>query len=359
VLLGLLCALGSAVCFGTASVFQAVAARRVPVREDPPGVDPRLLVRAARQGWYVLGLALDAAGFALELTALRTVPIYAVGAALASSLAVTAVVASWLLDAPLARAERYAIAVLCLGLALLAMASGAQGHGTGSPALRWGTLAAAALVLLAGLPAGRLPLRTRSAALGLGAGLGFGIVTVAVRLIPRLSPGPLLSDPATYAVLLAGGAAFLLLTSALQRGSVTVATAAMVIGETVGPALVGVLLLGDRPRPGLTPLALTGYALSLLAALSLARFGDLPTAGDDGRDGSTGDDGRAVGDGGTGRAAGAGGDGRAEGDGGAGGAGRGAGLGVAGGDADGAAGRGGAGAGGGRGGDPAEGAGVG
>ncbi|MDI5971348.1 hypothetical protein POF50_018725 [Streptomyces sp. SL13] len=289
---GLLCALGSALCFGTASVFQAVAARRAATGRETSGVDPRLLVRAVRQGWYILGLAVDAVGFVLEIVALRTVPIYAVGAALAASLAVTAVVASWVLKVSLGRAEWAAVAVVCAGLGLLALAAGAEGSGTGTPALRWGTLGAAALVLLLGLPAGRLPARFRSAALGLGAGLGFGVVTVAVRLIPGLTPGGIASDPATYAVLLGGGTAFLLLTSALERGSVTVATAAMVIGETIGPALVGVLALGDRTRPGLGGLAIAGYALAVLGALALARFGEGGAAEDgEGAGGGAGADG--------------------------------------------------------------------
>jgi hypothetical protein len=60
-------------------------------------------------------------------------------------------------------------------------------------------------------------------------------VEVAVRLIDGLTPGALLTDPAVYALLLGGGAAFLPLTSAPQRGSVTTATAGLVLGETVAP----------------------------------------------------------------------------------------------------------------------------
>ncbi|KOG86415.1 hypothetical protein ADK38_31175 [Streptomyces varsoviensis] len=63
----------------------------------------------------------------------------------------------------------------------------------------------------------------------------------------------------------------------LQRGSVTAATAGMVIGETVGPALAGVAWLGDRTRAGLTPLAIAGFLLAILGALALARFGEAPT----------------------------------------------------------------------------------
>jgi drug/metabolite transporter (DMT)-like permease len=113
--------------------------------------------------------------------------------------------------------------------------------------------------------------------LGSGAGVGFGVVEVSVRLIDSLAPSDLLTDAATYALLIGGGAAFLLLTSALQRGSVTTATAGMVIGETIGPALVGVIWLGDRTREGLAWLAVAGFAIAVAGALALARFGEAPS----------------------------------------------------------------------------------
>ena len=90
------------------------------------------------------------------------------------------------------------------------------------------------------------------------------------------SVGALLANPAAYALLVGGGAAFLLLTSALQRGSVTTATAGMVIGETIGPAVVGVVWLGDRTREGLAWLAVLGFAVAVAGALALARFGEAP-----------------------------------------------------------------------------------
>ncbi|MFE7659281.1 DMT family protein [Streptomyces celluloflavus] len=274
----MLCALGSALCFGTASVLQAVAARATAPGSGS-GVDARLLLRVLTQWRYLLGLAMDGCGFLLELVALRSLPIYAVGAALAASLAVTAVVAARVLRVRLSRVEWLAVAVVCGGLAMLGLASGAEGHRTGSSALRVGVLVFALAVPAAGALAGRLPDRARAAALGLGAGLGFGVVEVAVRLIDNLSLPTLLTNPATYALLIGGGAAFLLLTSALQRGSVTAATAGMVIGETVGPALIGVAWLGDRTREGLAPLAITGFALAVVGALVLARFGEAPTDG--------------------------------------------------------------------------------
>ncbi|MFD7323764.1 hypothetical protein ACFV9D_22125 [Streptomyces sp. NPDC059875] len=268
----MICALGSSLCFGMASVLQALGARAVKPGTGG-GVDVALLWRALRQWRYVAGLSLDGIGFGLQIVALLTLPIYLVGAALAASLAVTAVAASWLLEVRLSRWEWTAVGVVCAGLAMLALASGSEGEQSASVALRWAMLAAALVVLALGAVAGRLSDRPRALALGLLAGFGFGVVEVSVRLIDGWD----LANPAVYALLLGGGTAYLLLTSALQRGSVTTATAGAVLGETIGPALVGVVWLGDTTREGLAWLAILGFTIALAGALVLARFGEPPT----------------------------------------------------------------------------------
>jgi drug/metabolite transporter (DMT)-like permease len=279
VLFGMVCALGASVCFGTATVLQAMAARAA----DTGGRDGEgtafavtLFLGAVRQWRYLAGLALDGVGFLLQIAALRSVPIYAVGAALASSLAVTAVVSARLLRVRLGAGEWGAVGVVCAGMTLLGIASGTEGDRGGPAALKYAMLGTALAVLGLALLGGRLPDRGRALALGLGAGFGFGVVEVAVRLIDSLAPSALLANPATYALLVGGGAAFLSLTSALQRGSVTTATAGMVIGETIGPALVGVVWLGDRTREGLAWVAVLGFAVAVAGALALARFGEAP-----------------------------------------------------------------------------------
>ncbi|WP_340385167.1 hypothetical protein U5640_17385 [Streptomyces sp. SS7] len=269
----MVCALGAAVCFGAATVLQAVAARAA---SGGGGGEAALLLRALRQWRYLAGLGLDGLGFVLQIAALRSIPIYAVAAALASSLAVTAVVAARLLRVRLSRGEWGAVAVVCAGLAMLGLASGTEGGESGPAALVWVMLGTAVGVLLLGAAGGRLPVRGRALVLGVGAGFGFGVVEVSVRLIDAPSPADLVTDPAVYALLLGGGAAFLSLTSALQRGSPTTATAGMVIGETLGPALVGVVWLGDRTREGLEWLAVLGFLVAVAGALALARFGEAP-----------------------------------------------------------------------------------
>jgi hypothetical protein len=55
---------------------------------------------------------------------------------------------------------------------------------------------------------------------------------------------------------------------------VTTATAAVILAETMPPAVVGVIFLGDTTRPGLAPVAGLGFALAVACALALARFGE-------------------------------------------------------------------------------------
>ncbi|MFF8992884.1 DMT family transporter [Streptomyces sp. NPDC014983] len=269
----MVCALGAAVCFGTATVLQAVAARQAG---PGGGGEAALLLRALRQWRYLAGLALDGLGFLFQIAALRSLPIYAVGAALAASLAVTAVVAARLLRVRLSGTEWGAVGVVCAGLAMLGLASGPEGARAGSDVLRWVMLAVAVGLLLLAFAGGRLSGRSRGLVLGLGAGFGFGVVEVSVRLIDSLAPGTLLTNPAAYALVIGGGAAFMLLTSAVQRGSVTTATAGMVVGETIGPAAIGVVWLGDRTREGMAWLAVLGFLVAVAGALALARFGETP-----------------------------------------------------------------------------------
>jgi drug/metabolite transporter (DMT)-like permease len=277
-LIGLLLALGCSVCYGTATVLQAAATRSVNSGGTDSGVDAALLLRALRQWRYLVGVALDGLGFLLQVAALRLVPIYVVAAAIAASLAVTAIVAAWVLSTRLSAMEWAAVAVVCASLAMLGVAAGPEGTGHGPAGLGWALLVIVAVVFAAGAAAGRLSDRTRALVLGFGAGAGFGVVEIAVRLIDSIDPtqAAFYRNPAVYALITGGAAGFLLLTSALSRGSVTTAVAGMVVGETVGPALVGVAWLGDRTRSGLGWMVEAGFVVAVIAALALSRFGEAP-----------------------------------------------------------------------------------
>jgi drug/metabolite transporter (DMT)-like permease len=271
VLLSLLGALAAAVCFGVASVLQAVAARAAPAGA---GVDPRLLVRMARQLPFLVGTLLDLLGFVAELAALRTLPLFVVQAAIAANLAVTAVVAVRVLHARLSGREWTAVAAVCAGLALLGLASGRENPEPVGLRFRLVLLGCVVVIGIAGVVAGRLRGAVSSVLLGVTAGLGFGFVAIGARILTGFEPLHLLRDPASYVVAGGGLIAFLFFATALQRGSVTMTTAAVVVAETVMPALVGVYLLGDRTRHGYVWVAVAGFVIAVAGALVLARFGE-------------------------------------------------------------------------------------
>jgi len=60
---------------------------------------------------------------------------------------------------------------------------------------------------------------------------------------------------------------------------VTVATAAVVLAETIPPALVGIMFLGDHTRPGMGGIAVLGFSLAVVCAVALARFGETDEEG--------------------------------------------------------------------------------
>lgn len=277
----LLAAAGSAVCYGVASVLQAIGARST---RDTGTVDPRLLGRLLAQTPFLIGVLMDITGGVLQFLALRTLPLFLVQATQAANLAVTAVVAVPVLGARLAARHWWAVGGVCAGLVLLAMSAGAENPREPSLAFRLGLLVCVAVLAAAGLLAGRAGKAgpsggsvMGSSTLGAIAGLGFGLTALAARSLTNLSPAHLVRDPALYATLGGGVVAFLFFATGLQRGSVTAVSAALVVGETALPALVGILALGDHTRPGYVPVAVAGFLLAVAGALALSRFGE-PTS---------------------------------------------------------------------------------
>ena len=267
-LLGLAAALAAAVAFGVGALLQALAARAQP---PSAGIDPRLLLRLLRTPTFLAALALTLTGFALHLVALRELPLFLAQTVVSSSVAVTAVAAARVLGTRRGRPELTSVLAVCAGLSLLTAAAGQVGERPTTTAGRALLLAAVAAVLVGGLLAGRLTGALGASVLGLASGLGFAVVAVSARVLPDLAPGALLTDPAAYALVAGGTLAFLLYSVALQRAAVLTATSAAVVGQTVAPALVGLLLLGDTVRAGAAPLVGVGLLLAVAGCASLAR----------------------------------------------------------------------------------------
>ena len=285
-LVSLAAAVVAALCYGVAAVMQAMAARAASRRSARSvgipalgNVDPSLVLRMLHQWRFIASLALDLVGFVAQLVALRRLPLFAVQAMIAANLAVTAVVAAWLIHLELSWREWLAVAGVVVGVGMLGSSAGQQVVTGVSAEFKLALILAVAGIALIGVASSRLPSPTRTPVLGAVAGLGYGVLAVAARVLPGFSVHELIRDPAAYALAAAGVVSFMLYATALEDGSVTVATAAVVLAETVPPAVVGIMFLGDHTRPGLGGVAVFGFSLAIVCAVALARFGETDEQG--------------------------------------------------------------------------------
>jgi uncharacterized membrane protein len=279
---GLAGAFAAAIAYGSATVLQAVGARRAG-RGDVP--DARLLWRLVHSTPYVVGLCLDGVGFALSLAALLTQPLFTVQAIVSSSLACTAVLSIVVLHARLSTAEWGALALTTTGLVMLALSASEQPPADVGAGPRTALLLVVVAIGLVALTSTRRNARTgrgRNArlqvwALGATAGLMYGAGSISARILPE--PDSLLGllvDPALWAILVAGVQGLLLYAMALQRGAVTAAMSSVVVLETTMPAVVGITLLGDRPADGRGGVAVVGFLAAVTGSLLLSRYGEAP-----------------------------------------------------------------------------------
>lgn len=267
-LLSALALVAAAVCSGAAAVLQASAVGRSSAARVAG-----FLGGLARDPRYLAGTALVGVSFLASLVAVRALPLFLVQAGRASSLGVTAVLAALLLGTRLRGPEVGALVALALGLVGVAVAAQPTVGGQAATWVSWCALGGAALsavVVGVGVRAG-----ASGAVLGVLAGIAFGVLSLAARVLAPVAVPGVLTDPAVWAVGLAGLTGLVAGALALQRGAVVVVTATMVASESVLGAVLG-LAVGDQTVPGLGWLAVVGFVVTVGAAVCLARFG-VPT----------------------------------------------------------------------------------
>lgn len=264
--LGLFGALLAALAYGAATVLQAVGVRRAAALPAGTAVIGRI-----RVGWpYAVGLALDGLGFLASVAALRTLPLFLVESAVASSVAVTAVLSVLVLHVRLGVPEVIALLAVGVGLTGLALAAADGPAVHPGPAATWWLFAAAVLVGVL-LVAGTRDRRHGPVLLSVAAGLGFGGVGVAARLLEVPSPiWALASDGLAWALVVHAVLATVAYGMALTRGRVTTVAALTFATETVIPAAVGLMVLGDRVAPGRGPWAAAAFVVTLAGCIALA-----------------------------------------------------------------------------------------
>ena len=276
--LGLAAAIVAALAYGLASVLQARAAGDEGPADGKPTLRSTIATMLALP--FLLGMALDVIGFVGNLIADRELPLFLAQPIVAASLIVTAVAAGVFLRVVLSRRDKLAIITVVVALVVLSSVAGQEGDlgsgwaGAHHAVMHGGVLVAAGVLIVGGLvllKASTGPMV--AAAAGLTAGALFGVMATSVRIVDGVDPFELphlLTDPAAYAVVVAGVGGFYLFTVALQAGSVNAAAAALVVGETVIPGAVGLTLLGDQIRAGWAPVAVLAFILAVAGAATIA-----------------------------------------------------------------------------------------
>lgn len=261
--MGLVAALAAAVLFGLAAVAQAHAVRR---RDLTSGSLAGFVRDGVRDPWTMAVVGAYLAGFVLHAVSIWLLPLYLAQATIALSLPVTAL-SSRLLRERLTGTHWAAIGAVTSGLVLLGLGSGRAGAvltTTGFVVVLW----AAVLALAA---AARWATRLGGGVLGGLAGLGYAGSAIAVRGVDAAwSPQVVL---AAVTVPLFGLLAFWIYSLGLERSAVSAATAPLIVGQTMVPAVVGVALLDDGVRDGWWPAVLGGLLLAMGGAVVLGRDG--------------------------------------------------------------------------------------
>lgn len=256
-----------AFCYATASILQAVGARR-----------STSTMRTMAHPLYLAGIVFDILAWVGAILALRELAVYVVESILASSLAMTVVAARVFLKSRLRRRDVVAVVVSVAALAVLAMSAGEQHDVHPDAALKLGFAATAATIILLGWLATRLG---RPGLVAVLAGLSIGCGSLAGRALTfpaaemtgfASSALAVVTEPQVWVLVTFAVTGMVLYANALRLGQVGPVTSVLWIAEVVAPSAAAVLLLGDNVRAGwalpaaLAALVMVGAAAVLATA---------------------------------------------------------------------------------------------
>ncbi|RMI06553.1 hypothetical protein [Cellulomonas triticagri] len=255
-IVSLLCAVGSALAYGSSTLMQAVATRRA----HGLAVVLTPLVVAA--------FAVDGAGFLLSLLALDSLPLFVVQSIMASMLVVVVVGARFVLKARLRRQDVVAVVVVIGALVLIGLGSGEQPAVEPPAAFERTMLVATGILVVLALALYRTGPGWALAAV---AGLGFSAAAIAARASHHHDGlAAMVWQPMTVCIVVGGVVGALANLRALERLAVGPCAAILSVIEVVVPGAVGVLVLGDTIANGMLPGVLVGLVLAIGGCVVLA-----------------------------------------------------------------------------------------
>ncbi len=273
---GLALALLASLAQSTGFLFQHIrAAERPPVSILRPLSSLAALLRSR---WWLIGLALGIAGFALHLAAMALAPLSLVQAFVAGGLALAVPIAARGFGHSLTRAERRSVLVMAAALAVLPIG---VAHPTSHLGFDPATLGAyAGLVAVGALLALLASGRRRFAALGLVAGANYGVLDTVLKALTEIAHrqgiGSALSSPWMLVVGASIVLAFFCFQRALQTTRALTAIALMEAGADSTSILAGFVVFADSLGSSvpLAALHVLAFAAVGYAAWALAPAGE-------------------------------------------------------------------------------------
>ena len=268
-MVSVLFALLTALCNGTASVLQRMAAASAPAAH---ALRLSLFTYLVRRKVWLAGIAMFICAAVCQAAALATGPVTLVQPIFIIELPFTLLVASRVYRRKLPRMTWWAVGLVTVSLGAGLAAAAPAGGTTHVTARVWAT----ALIVTAGFEAVVITagVRTRgnarAAAFGLAAACGYALTATlmksAMAALGR-GAGPFFSSWELYATAGAGVGALFLLQNGLQAGSLVAVQPPLTLGDALISSSYGVTVYGETVRAG-------GWLLAVeIAAVVAIAFG--------------------------------------------------------------------------------------
>ncbi len=267
IFLAYLAATGCAIFNGSAAILQKIGADK---EEKATSSSFGILWRLKSSGPYIIGVILDFLAFGLTLYAVHYLPLFLVQPIIACGVLVTALVEHFVFKKRIAKKFIIAVLVILVGLGLLAFSSNSEIAKSISESTKLLFVLGPVGLFFIGSISARIKSKYSTLVLSATAGLAFGGISVAGRSLQVSSINSLILNPLSYAIIGYGLVGILFFTIALQRASATIINASMIAFETLSPIIVGIIILGDRPRHNLWVTLLTGVLLAFSGTIFIA-----------------------------------------------------------------------------------------
>lgn len=275
-LLAIVLALVGAVLFAFGTVLQQKGAME-EAGDETLGAGG--LVRLLRKPVWLLGVAIDAAGYACQAAALGVGTIVVVQPLLVLSVVFALPIGARFTGQRIGRREVVGAVTVVIGLALFTLISNPEGGNDDATDRAWiiGAVVTGgiSLALVLASRASRTP-GVRAALVGTASGVLFGLIAALTKAtVDRLDDGivAVLADWHLYGLIGASVIAFALMQAALATGALAPAISTVMVFETIVGVAAGIWMLGEELHEEAwgTAVSVVSLAIVIVGLVALSR----------------------------------------------------------------------------------------